>query len=68
MNCADIEEQLRAGKLGQEICIRFLMKTGINLEGSASYGRSRSALASSASCYYEMMSVGLNKIFRESMI
>ena len=38
------------------------MKTGINLEGSAIYGRSRSALASSASCSNEVMSVGLNKI------
>ena len=68
MNCADIEEQLKTGKLGQKICIRFLMKTGINLEGSTSYGRSRSALASSASCSNEMMSVGLNKIFCESTI
>ena len=68
MNCADIEEQLKAGKLGQEICIRFLMKTGINLEGSASYGRLRSALACSASCSHEMMSVGSDKTFRESTI
>ena len=68
MNCADVEEQLKTGKLGKKNCIRFLMKTGINLEGSASYGRLRSALACSASCSNEMMSVGLNKIFRESTI
>ena len=28
VNCADTEEQLTTGKLGQKICIRFRMVTG----------------------------------------
>ena len=54
MNCADTEEQLKTGKLGRKICIRFLMKTGINLEGSATYGRLRVALASSVSLQFQL--------------
>ena len=69
VNCADTQEQLKTGKLDKKNLYQISHgDRKINVEGSASYGRLRSALASSVSCSSQMMSVALDKIFCESAI